>query len=75
MCYNAKMDIRAIISDRMTKEGITQLRLQQLTGIHQVRISEYLTGKRDVNAETLRKILEALNLEIRPVSKRRQKGQ
>ena len=68
------MDIRTIIKDRMATKGITQLSLQQLTGIHQVRISEYLTGKHDVNAETLRKMLEALNLEIRPKSERQRKG-
>ena len=68
------MDIRRIISDRMTERGVTQTALQQMTGVHQVRISDYLTGKRDVNAETLRKILEALKLEIRPARQRRRKG-
>lgn len=36
-----------------------------------IRISDYLTGKRDVNAETLRKMLEALKLDIRPKRNRR----
>ena len=66
------MDIRQIISDEMDRQGVTQTRLQQMTGILQHRISDYLNGKRDVNAETLRKMLEALKLEIRP--RRRRKG-
>jgi predicted transcriptional regulator len=73
MCYTEAVDIRAIIANRMKERGTTQVALQELTGIHQVRISDYLTGKRDVNAETLRKMLEALELDIRP-AKRRRKG-
>lgn len=67
------MDIRQIIKDEMDRQGITQTALQDLTGILQHRISDYLTGKRDVNGETLRKMLEALGLEIRP-TRRRRKG-
>ena len=66
------MDIRRIIRDEMDRQGITQTQLQEMTCILQHRISDYLTGKRDVNAETLRRMLEALKLEIRP--KRRRKG-
>jgi transcriptional regulator with XRE-family HTH domain len=65
------VDIREIIANRMKERGITQVALQELAGVHQVRISDYLTGKRDVNAETLRKMLEALELEIRPATRRR----
>ena len=68
------MDIRQIIGTEMQRQGMTQIALEELTGILQHRISEYLTGKRDVNAETLQKILEALKLEIRPARQRRRKG-
>ena len=68
------MDIRRIIADRMAECDVTQTALQQKSGVHQVRISDYLTGKRDINAETLRKIFEALKLEIRPARQRRRKG-
>ena len=60
------MEIRQIIEDAMERKGMTQRALQAMTGIWQHRISDYLTGKHDVNAETLRKMLEALDLEIRP---------
>lgn len=65
------MDIRQIIKNQMTLQGMTQLRLVQLTGICQPRISVYLTGKQDMTGENLRKILEALDLEIRPAPRRR----
>ena len=68
------MDLRQIIKDEMDRQGITQIALEEMTGIWQHRISDYLTAKRDVNAETLRKMLEALNLDIRPARKRRRKG-
>ena len=63
-----------MIKDEMRRQGVTQLALQAMTGIRQHRISEYLTGRRDVNAETLRKMLEALNFEIRPAKQGRRKG-
>jgi predicted XRE-type DNA-binding protein len=58
----------------MEQCGMTQTELQRVTCIPQPRISDYLKGKRDVNAETLRKMLEALELEIRPVRRTRRKG-
>jgi len=58
--------MRQIIKDEMKRQGVTQIAMEEMTGILQHRISDYLTGKRDVNAETLRKMLEALDLEIRP---------
>jgi len=58
----------------MSEKGVTQLRLHRLTGIPQPRISDYLTGKRGVTDETLRKVLEALKLEIKPARKRRRIG-
>lgn len=59
------MDIRQIISEAMQRQGVSQRRLAQQTGIMQPRISDYLTGKRDVQSETLRRMLEALALEIK----------
>ena len=65
------MDIRQIVKDEMQRQVVTQMALQDMTGILQHRISEYLSGKRDINAETLERILRALKLEIRPVRRRR----
>jgi len=68
------MDIRQIIQDEMQRQGMTQKALQVMTGILQHRISEYLTGKRDMTGASLQKILKALGLEIRPQRRRRRKG-
>ena len=60
------MDIRPIIREAMARQGISQRRLAQQTGLMQPHISNYLAGKRDMQGESLRKMLEALDLEIRP---------
>ena len=74
MRYNTLVDIRQpiinIIIDAMQRQGISQRRLAEVTGIMQPRISDYLTGKRDVRTETLAKMLKALALEIRPKGSR-----
>lgn len=64
------MDIRQIIMTAMAQQELSQRRLSEITGITQPRISDYLTGKRDVQSETLGKILKALRLEIRPTEGR-----
>lgn len=68
------MNIRQIIMDEMARQGVTQRALQEMTGVLQHRISEFLTGRRDVNAETLAKILDALDIELRPSKRSRRKG-
>lgn len=68
------MDIREIISDRMGELGTTQRQLQALTGVHQVRISDYLTGKRDMNGDNVAKLLEALGLEITSSNAKRRRA-
>lgn len=60
------MDIRRIIIEAMRQQGMSQRRLAGQAGLTQPRISDYLLGKRDVQGETLNKLLEALDLEIRP---------
>ncbi|MFG0328579.1 MAG: helix-turn-helix domain-containing protein [Phycisphaerales bacterium] len=50
---------------------MTQQELSDLTGVLPHRISEYLSGKRDVYAETLQRILEVLDFEIRAAPRRR----
>ena len=68
LCVN----IRRIIGDAMNCQEMTQVMLSEMTGITQPRISDFLTGRRDIRTDTLVKILKALNLEIR--SKTRRKG-
>ena len=69
--YRTTMDLRQIIRDEMDRQDLTQAAMQKRAGVWQHRISEYLAGKRDVNAETLRRLLEALDLEVRPARRRR----
>jgi predicted XRE-type DNA-binding protein len=66
------MDIRQIVVDRMAQRRITQTLLAELTGITRERINAYVRGHRDFHAKTLARVFSALDLEIRPV--RRRKG-
>ncbi len=63
-----------MIRDRLDRIGMTQAELAELAGMTEPRVSDYLNGKRDVYAATLNRMLEALNLEIRPTRRRRRKG-
>jgi transcriptional regulator with XRE-family HTH domain len=65
------MDLRRIIKAEVEKQGLTQDRLGELTGLLQHRLSEYLSGKRDMTGENLQKILGALGLELRSTRSRR----
>ena len=44
------MDIRAIIRDELARQSMTQVRFGELTDLTPSRVSDYLTGKRDVRA-------------------------
>jgi len=61
------VDMRQIIRDSMAEQGISQRRLHRLTGVHQVRISNYLTGQRDMGSDNVAKLLDALGLVIKPM--------
>ena len=50
---------------------MTQTRLAELAEMTIARVSDYLNGKRDVQAETLRRMLETLGLEVGPGRARR----
>jgi len=77
MCYYLLMDIRQIIRDRMAEQDISQRRLHRLTGVHQVRISNYLTGQRDMGSDNVAKLLDTLGLVIKPMDSNpaKRKGQ
>jgi len=47
------------------KEGLTQKRLAELTGIAQHHISEMENGKRPIGKETAKKLAKALNVDYR----------
>ena len=68
------MDIRQIILDRMAERGITQSELAERADMTRPRVNAYLRGHRDVYAATLARILTALDLDIRPMLRRRRKA-
>ena len=67
------MDVRQIILNRMEQRGITQAKLAELAGMTQPRVNAYLRGHRDVYATTLARILTALDLDIRPTRRRKER--
>ena len=72
MCRH--MNIRKTIIGELERRKMTQRELCRRTGLLPHRVSEYLSGKKDIHVRTLARILGALELDIRPV-KRRRKGQ
>lgn len=67
------VDLRRIIADEMKRQGMTQRSLQTLTGIWQHRISEYLSGKRDMGSDSVAKLLDALRLRVAPTGAKQTK--
>ncbi len=65
MITSAQVDFRQIIIDELKDQGMTRRRLAELAGMTIPRVSDYLNARRDVQAETLRHMLEALGLEVR----------
>jgi len=65
--------IRQVIKDEMARRGLTQTALSEMTGILNHRISEFLNEKADMKTTNLQRIMEALDLELRPKSRRRGK--
>lgn len=44
--------------------GMTQATLAELSGVSPTAITEYEKGKRDLRADTIRKLCEALGVEV-----------
>ena len=55
----------SVLRGARSKEGITQTRLAELTGIPQRHISEMEQGKRPIGKETAKKLAAALNIDYR----------
>jgi transcriptional regulator with XRE-family HTH domain len=55
----------AMLAGTRHKEGITQRRLSELTGIPQRHISEMENSRRPIGKETARKLAKALNVDYR----------
>jgi len=67
------MDIRRIITDELRGRGWSQRELCRRAGLLPHQLCEYLNGSRDIYAETLQRILEALQLEIKPATRRQKR--
>lgn len=55
----------SILRGARGKEGVTQTRLSELTGIPQRHLSEMERGKRTIGKETAKKLATALDLDYR----------
>lgn len=44
--------------------GMTQAELAQASGVSPTAIAEYETGKRDLRSDTIRKLCDALNVQV-----------
>ena len=67
------MDFRTIITDELDRQGMTQTRLAEMSGVARHRINDYIHGKRGVNADSLGRMLDALGVKVMPSSRRREK--
>jgi len=66
------MVIRDIVMAELERRGMAQAELARRAGMLPHRVHEFLRGKRDIYVETLERILDALELDIR--RRRRGKG-
>ena len=53
------------IKQRMSKKGINQKQLSELSGVRQAAISQFLNGKQQLQTDSLGKIMDVLGLKIR----------
>ena len=65
--------MRQIIRDELRRREWSQRELCRRTDMLPHQLCRYLNGNRDIYAETLQRVLEVLELEIRP-ARRRRKG-
>jgi transcriptional regulator with XRE-family HTH domain len=61
-----KTTFAQIVKDEITRQGLTQIELCRRTNLQEVRISEFLNGKRDMVGRNLEKIFIALGIEVKP---------
>lgn len=61
----APIDFRAVIRAAMDADGITQTELAKRTGLTQSRISQYLSGQRDMQGANIALMLTSLGVAIR----------
>ena len=65
------VDLRELIVDELQRRGWSQRELCRRTGMLPHQLCEYLNSTRDIYVATLQRIMEELQLEIRPIGRRR----
>jgi transcriptional regulator with XRE-family HTH domain len=64
------VNIRKIVTEELVRRKWPQSELCRKTGLLPHRVAEYLSGQRDIYVDTLQRILDALQLEIRSTTRR-----
>lgn len=65
------MDVRQIIREELQRRGWSQRELCRQTDMLPHQLCNYLNGNTDIYVETLQRVLNALELQIKPVARRR----
>ena len=63
--------MRQVIRDEMQRRQWSQSELARRCGLLRHRVCEYLNGGRDIYVETLVRVLDAMELEVRPRRRRK----
>ena len=66
-----KTDLAKQLRKAIKDSGLSQYRLEKLSGVPQPQLSMFLSGERDMTLGTASKLVDALGLELRPKTKRK----
>lgn len=65
------MDLREIIRGELVRRGWSQRELCRRTDLYPHQVCDYLSGNKDFLGETLQRIMDVLELEVRRVVRRK----
>lgn len=66
-CYNPKMDRPSILNDVMSRTGVTQSRLSELSGVKQPSLSQMLHGRIVMSDDMLDRLLSCMGYRLEVV--------
>lgn len=67
-------DIHAQLRQAAEASGLSINELARQSGVNLSAVSRFMSGQRDLRLQSAAKLAAALNLELRPIPKSRQKG-
>lgn len=67
-------DLATVLREAIDTSGKTQYQLAQETGIDKSALSRFVSGERGLTLDTAAKLAAALNLELKPASRRRKRA-